>query len=210
MMKGAVAIGVLILGFLVWLWRYDSGHSQNEVAIWLNANGLGDLVHHPKIKSELPIPIRAHHYNLAYLYHITHGGSWEASESHDVHVHKCTVNCIICGTYLCAIRKQLVSFPDSPHVGAAEWKGRAGLRGAPLENSERKEDLVNGLSFSSFPTACVEGLGKRLVNSSNMNCDTLCDIICCSSVGQNSSVYAACFLQQEQWAGITSLLPNQP
>lgn len=47
MSKGVVVVGVLLLSFLVWLWRYSP---EDEVADWLKNNGLGQLRNHPLMK----------------------------------------------------------------------------------------------------------------------------------------------------------------
>ena len=48
MSRGAVAVGVVMASFLVWLWRY-SPEAEDEVAAWLEKQGLASIRHHRPI-----------------------------------------------------------------------------------------------------------------------------------------------------------------
>ena len=47
--RGAVVVGVLLLSFLLWLWRYSP---EDQVAAWLEDNHLGHIRQHPRVKGE--------------------------------------------------------------------------------------------------------------------------------------------------------------
>ena len=47
--RGTVVVGVLLLSFLVWLWRYSP---EDEVGAWLEDNDLGHLGQHFTAKGE--------------------------------------------------------------------------------------------------------------------------------------------------------------
>ena len=47
--RGTVVVGLLLLSFLVWLWRYSP---EDEVGAWLEDNDLGHLGQHFRAKGE--------------------------------------------------------------------------------------------------------------------------------------------------------------
>ena len=47
--RGTVVVGILLLSFLVWLWRYSP---EDEVGAWLEDNDLGHLGQHFRAKGE--------------------------------------------------------------------------------------------------------------------------------------------------------------
>ena len=42
---GAVAVGVIMASFLVWLWYYSPPETEDEVSVWLEKQGLSHLRH---------------------------------------------------------------------------------------------------------------------------------------------------------------------
>ncbi len=49
MSRAAVAVGIVLISFLVWLWRYTP---EDEVGAWLEDHGLKDLRHHGALEGE--------------------------------------------------------------------------------------------------------------------------------------------------------------
>ena len=78
MSRGAVAVGVVMASFLVWLWRY-SPEAEDEVAAWLEKQGLASIRHRGPIGgiiSHFSINSACRYIQCPFLFSIKHPCVW--------------------------------------------------------------------------------------------------------------------------------------